>query len=581
MQGATMRQPISFVFALISLLLGSLAVQPLAATTPHGEARTQLCAGAAASGFTDVSGVHASNIACVFAFGVTQGTSDTTFNPHGPLRRDHLATLLTNFLARATGATYEPPTANPFVDVGQSVHADSIAIAAQQNLTNGITATRFAPQRHVTRDQFASLLLNTLTAAGHVLPETHSNTFADLAANVHATNIGRLAAAGIVSGATPQRFDPNTPVTRQQAATLLINAAAELHLAELWAAGPLGQNETAPSQPANPQATVTVTQVALNGITLSPTETNTASNDPLIVTGQATADESTIVNVQARIDDGPWLTATALSGTFDSAEEAFQIVLQDIPDGARQLTLRAIDADGLSSTLVTFNLAVNKPAVAVVVSAVTDPAQDRIIITFDQAVSCVNTPNGRAAWQFANQSLHAPVLGQASGTPDTISPLNDDPTVCALNYTTSGIRVSDFGTLSYTRPDVDDAVRTDSGQLGQTAGLKVVDGFAPSLVSITVDSTENEKAIFATFSEPMQCRSFGQSDFWIAVSGVTNDFTIASVQCSAGLTSITILLSEFEFTPGMQVNFAIVNDIFDASGDNKAPAPVTASTTAS
>lgn len=297
-----------------------------------------------------------------------------------------------------------------------------------------------------------------------------------------------------------------------------------------------------------------------------------------MLTGTATATESTIVNVQARIDGGAWQTATPTQGTFSQAQEPFRLVLQDVPDGTRELTIRAIDADGLSSTLVTFTLAVTKPPSALLATAVTDPAQNRILLTFDQSVSCVDTPTAREAWQFNNQSQHAPVVGQAAGAPDSINPLPDDPTRCALNYTTSGIRVSDFGTVSYTRPDPDHAVRTDAGQLAQTVGAQVIDGFAPSLVSITIDATANNKEIVATFSEPMNCWSFEQNDFWIAVSGVTNSFTFASVSCSAATTVMTVTMADFEFVAGMQVNFAIVIDVFDASGDNKAPAPVMAPT---
>jgi len=400
-------------------------------------------------------------------------------------------------------------------------------------------------------------------------------SFDDMTGNVHAANVARLTAPGIVSGTSPQRFDPKTPITRQQAATLLINGAAELYRAERWDAGPLQDGSPAPKKP---EPTVQITAVELNSAVLSDTDPNTAENDPLIITGTATADESTIVNVQARIDEGTWVNATATSGSFNSATEPFRIVLQDIANGPRELTLRAIDADGLSSELATFTLDVSKPAAAVLVSSVTDPAENRIMLTFDQNVSCADTAVARAAWQFVNASLHAPVDGQASGAPDSIDPLADNPTMCALHYTSSGIRVSDYGTVSYARPDPDHAVRTDTGQLAQTVDATVVDGFPPALVSVTIDSTANSKAMIVTFSEPMQCWSFTQSDFWVAVSGVTDDFAIESMNCSAASTTITLTMTDFEFAAGMQVNFAIVIDVFDASGDNKAPAPVSATT---
>lgn len=559
---------------LANVLYGATPVS----ATPHDDVRAALCATAATHAFSDVTGIHSPNVGCVAAFGIAQGTSPTTFQPHGPLRREALATLLTNFLALATGSSYSPPTVNPFVDVQGSVHADNIAIAAAHNLTQGVTATRFAPQRLVTRDQFASLLVNTLTAAGHPLPESSGTTFTDLTGNIHASNITRLAAAGIVAGATAQRFNPKAAVTRQQAATLLLNAAAELHLADRWHAGSLAATTDTPNSTTNPQATVQLSQITLNGVQLGTDETNQANNDPLVLTGTAAATESTIVNVQARIDGGAWQTAIPTQGTFSQAQEPFRLVLQDVPDGIRELTIRAIDADGLSSTLMTFTLAVTKPPSAQLTTAVTDPAQNRILLTFDQSVSCVDTPTARAAWQFNNQSQHVPVVGQAAGAPDSIDPLINSAASCALNYTTSGIRVSDYGTVSYTRPDPDHAVKAGDGQLQTVINSSVIDGFAPTLVSASINAATNNRQILLTFSEPMLCRSFSQSDFWISVSGATNSFEITAVDCSATSADIRLTMAQFEFVAGMQVNVAVVIDVFDASGDNKAPAPVMATT---
>ncbi len=539
------------------------------AAANHAQARQQLCGDAASHTFTDVTGVHSPNVGCVTAFGVGQGTSATTFNPHGPLRRDHLATLLTNFLALAIGATFDPPTTNPFHDVAQSIHADNIAIAAQHNLTNGITATRFAPQRPVTRDQFASLLVNTLTAAGHLLPAATASTFTDLQTNVHATNIARLAQAGIVSGATPQRFDPHLPVTRQQAATLLINAAAELHMAELWHAGPLGQTVNSPGGATNPQATVTVTQLALNGVTLALGADNPAANDPLILTGTATAAESTIVTVQARIDAGAWITATATSGAFATAEESFRVVLQDVPDGTRQLTVRAIDADGLSSTPVTITLNVTRPDAAVIATAVTDPVQNRIVITFDQPVSCVDTPAARAAWQFTNQSLHQPVAAQATGAPNSINLLPDSPTTCALNYTTAGIRVSDFGTLSYTRPDPDDAVRTDNGQLAQTVGVSVIDLVNPEFLSVSANTAIDSARVVLAFNKPVRCSDIGSMTFLLSIASSSRSADIISVSCSSESELVSLEISGSPIEPEQSLNVSIFTDLFGASGNGQ------------
>lgn len=550
---------------LANVLYGATPVS----ATPHDDARAALCATAATHAFSDVTGIHSPNVGCVAAFGIAHGTSPTTFQPHGPLRREALATLLTNFLALATGSTFSPPTVNPFVDVQGSVHADNIAIAAAHNLTQGVTATRFAPQRTVTRDQFASLLVNTLTAAGHPLPESSGTPFTDLTGSIHARNITRLAAAGIVAGATAQRFNPKAAVTRQQAATLLLNAAAELHLADRWHAGSLAATTDTPNSTTNPQATVQLSQITLNGVQLGTDETNQANNDPLVLTGTAAATESTIVNVQARIDGGAWQTATPTQGTFSQAQEPFRLVLQDVPDGICELTIRAIDADGLSSTLMTFTLAVTKPPSAQLTTAVTDPAQNRILLTFDQSVSCVDTPTARAAWQFNNQSQHAPVVGQAAGAPDSIDPLINSAASCALNYTTSGIRVSDYGTVSYTRPDPDHAVKAGDGQLRQASGIAVVDLVNPEFLAVVVNTQVDASRVVLAFNKPVRCLDITPMTFLLSIAGSNRSSDIESVTCFADSELVSLHIGGTPAAPGQNVTVSVFTDLFGASGNGQ------------
>lgn len=550
------------VVSIITLAMFTTTAFVAPNNTTTTQARDTLCDQSPAYTFSDVSGTHAANVDCITAYGISSGTNPTTFDPHTPLRRDHLATLLVNFLQLATGESYDPPTIHPFTDVGRSVHADNIAIAAAHNLTNGITATQFAPQRHVTRDQFASLLVNTLTAAGHHLPTPTAVSFTDIDGNVHAANVARLAAAGIVSGATPQHFDPATTVTRQQSATLLINAAAELHQADKWDAGPLGDDAPA----TDPEATVVIAGVALNATTLSDTDTNTAAHDPLIVTGTATADASTVANVQVRIDEGAWINATATSGSFSTETEEFRVVLQDVTNGTRELALRAIDADGLASDIRIFTLDVDKPTPATLESAVTDPAENRIMLTFDQTVSCVDTADSRTAWQFTNDSLHEPVAGQASGAPDTISPLPDSPTMCALNYTTAGIRVSDFGTISYTRPDPDHAVRTDQGQLAPTVNTPVVDTVDPEFLSVSVNTAVDASRVVLAFNKPVRCEDITPTTFLLSIDASDRSSDIQEIGCLAESELVTLEISGDEVEVGHTINVTIFTDLFGASG---------------
>lgn len=121
-----------------------------------------------------------------------------------------------------------------FTDVVGTTHAAAISCLAGWGVTSGVTATTFAPSARVTRGQMASFLARWIDdhaarGEGQPLPDAEPVTFADVApGNVHAEAIGRLAAAGIVTGRTPDRFEPGAPVTRAQTATMVTQAAAQV-----------------------------------------------------------------------------------------------------------------------------------------------------------------------------------------------------------------------------------------------------------------------------------------------------------------------------------------------------------------
>lgn len=120
-----------------------------------------------------------------------------------------------------------PGLRSHFVDVDhRSPHAGNIACAWYLELTSGVATDppRFAPARAVTRGQAASFLARALDAGPRELPGTSNRRFTDLAGSPHQVNAERLAAAGILRGKSATRFDPETPVTREQVATLLVNA---------------------------------------------------------------------------------------------------------------------------------------------------------------------------------------------------------------------------------------------------------------------------------------------------------------------------------------------------------------------
>jgi hypothetical protein len=128
----------------------------------------------------------------------------------------------------------------PFVDVVPgSTHADNVTCAAALGIAEGVSLSppRFAPERTVTRAQIASLLARLLDVTGVPLPDAGTR-FTDLGGSVHAENVERLAAAGIVRGRTTTTYAPGQPVTRGQLASLLAGTLRYATGEELAPSGP-------------------------------------------------------------------------------------------------------------------------------------------------------------------------------------------------------------------------------------------------------------------------------------------------------------------------------------------------------
>jgi SpoIID/LytB domain protein len=111
----------------------------------------------------------------------------------------------------------------PFLDDDGHTHEYAITWAQQAGIVRGISDTRFAPNRGVTRAQMATYLVNTF----EIPAVPWSGRFSDLAqTDTHAANIEALAASGITTGYPDGTFRPGQQVTRAQMATFLSTALA-------------------------------------------------------------------------------------------------------------------------------------------------------------------------------------------------------------------------------------------------------------------------------------------------------------------------------------------------------------------
>ena len=148
--------------------------------------------------------------------GVTNGLSDTMFGPYESCTRAQIVT----FLWRAAGS-HEPKTASSFTDVPASAYyAKAVAWAVENGITNGMTATTFAPNATCTRGQSVTFLHRALkgTASG-------STNFTDVKSDAfYADAVNWAVASDVTNGTSATTFSPNADCTRAEIVTFLYRA---------------------------------------------------------------------------------------------------------------------------------------------------------------------------------------------------------------------------------------------------------------------------------------------------------------------------------------------------------------------
>ena len=172
----------------------------------------------AATSFVDVpaNAYFADAVKWAVDKGITNGLSDTMFGPYASCTRAQIVT----FLWRAAGSP-EPKTASSFTDVPVSTYyAKAVAWAVENGITNGMTATEFAPDATCTRGQSVTFLYRALkgTASG-------SANFTDVKSDAfYADAVNWAVASDVTNGTSNTTFSPNADCTRAEIVTFLYRA---------------------------------------------------------------------------------------------------------------------------------------------------------------------------------------------------------------------------------------------------------------------------------------------------------------------------------------------------------------------
>ena len=172
--------------------------------------------------FTDITGHWAAdNILFAASRGLLSGTSDTTFSPDTGMTRGMFMTAL----GRLAGINPDSYQTGKFTDVkADAYYAPYVNWAAQTGIVEGVTATTFAPDTNINREQMAVIMKNYAAKLGYDLPQTlKAVTFAD---NTQISSwakdaVKSMQQAGILAGKNENKFDPKGTATRAEVATVL------------------------------------------------------------------------------------------------------------------------------------------------------------------------------------------------------------------------------------------------------------------------------------------------------------------------------------------------------------------------
>lgn len=151
--------------------------------------------------------------------GITNGATETTFDPNGACLRIHVVT----FLWRAAGKPEPGSPRNPFADVKNGdFFYKPVLWAVENGVTNGTSANTFGSYDICSRAQVVTFLWR---AAGCPEPKDSVNPFVDVkSTDFFYKPVLWAVENGITNGLDANHFGPNAGCSRAQVATFLYRA---------------------------------------------------------------------------------------------------------------------------------------------------------------------------------------------------------------------------------------------------------------------------------------------------------------------------------------------------------------------
>lgn len=152
--------------------------------------------------------------------GLVNGVAADRFDPSGQMTRGMVVTLL----GRVYGINAERYPGSSFSDVSaDQYYAPYIQWASKVGLVSGMGDGTFAPDRPITRQEMAKLVVDFADYAGYPLASGTAGSFADdgqIAAWAK-EEVYRAAGAGLINGRGQNRFEPAATANRAEVCTLV------------------------------------------------------------------------------------------------------------------------------------------------------------------------------------------------------------------------------------------------------------------------------------------------------------------------------------------------------------------------
>lgn len=198
---------------------------------PYSRPLAQICSNGslAVARFVDLDlkNPHSPAIACLLSWNVTQGETATIYAPNASVTRGQMATFISRFIV-ATGGDLPVSAPDVFADDDSSAHETSINQLFVLGVVQGFNSSEFRPDHPVTRAQMATFLARSWEVRTGGTLLAAADYFEDDSLNAHEFSINAIAGLGITAGTDGLNYSPDHYVRRDQMATFLARMFEEM-----------------------------------------------------------------------------------------------------------------------------------------------------------------------------------------------------------------------------------------------------------------------------------------------------------------------------------------------------------------